>query len=176
MKKVSIVAFLLITLGISGAFAQEKKFDKIDAEVVKQTNEVLIAYYDVKDALVATNGKLTSTKAKDFLDKLNNINSNKLTAPQKGFYKPLKDKIAFDAEHINETQDAAHQRDHFGDLSTNVLTLVKSFGANQEEAYVQYCPMVKKSWLSNNKAIKNPYYGNKMLSCGKVTETLDKNK
>ncbi len=176
MKAISTLALLLITLGISNVFAQEKKFDKIDSEVIKQTNELLLAYYDVKDALVATNGKLTSTKSKDFLDKLNNINISKLTAPQKDFYKPLKDKIAFDAEHINETQDAEHQRDHFGDLSTNVLTLVKSFGANQEDAYVQYCPMVKKSWLSNNKAIKNPYYGNKMLGCGKVTETLEKNK
>lgn len=176
MKTVSIITFVLITLTIQAAFAQEKKFDKVDAEVTKQTNELLLAYYDVKDALVATNGKLTSTKSKDFLDKLNNINTNKLTTAQKDFYKPLKDKIAFDAEHINETQDAEHQRDHFGDLSTNVLALVKSFGANQEEAYVQYCPMVKKSWLSNNKAIKNPYYGNKMLACGKVTETLEKNK
>lgn len=176
MKAIRTLVLLLITSGISSAFAQEKKIDKIDAEVIKQTNELLLAYYDVKDALVATNGKLTGTKSKDFLDKLNNINTSKLTAQQKDFYKPLKDKIAFDAEHINETQDTEHQRDHFGDLSTNVLTLVKSFGANQEDAYVQYCPMVKKSWLSNNKAIKNPYYGNKMLACGKVTETLQKNK
>lgn len=176
MKITGMVALLFITLGVSGAFAQVKKFDKIDAEIVKQTNELLLAYYNVKDALVATNGKLASTKAKDFLDKLNTINANKLTATQKEFYKPLKDKIAFDAEHINETQDTEHQRDHFGDLSTNVLTLVKSFGGNLEEAYVQYCPMVKKSWVSNDKAIKNPYYGNKMLACGKVTETLGKNK
>jgi hypothetical protein len=176
MKITAKTALLFIALGLSSVFAQEKKFDKIDAEITKQTNELLLAYYDVKDALVATNGKLTSTKSKVFLDKLNNLNTSKLTSAQKDFYKPLKDKIAFDAEHINETQDAEHQRDHFGDLSTNVLSLVKAFGANQEETYVQYCPMVKKSWLSNNKAIKNPYYGDKMLACGKVTETLEKNK
>ncbi len=176
MKAIQFIVLMLLSTGLTGAFAQEKKSEKADAEIVKQTNDLLVAYYGIKDALVATNGKLASTKAKEFLNKLNDINVNKLTAAQKEFYKPLKDKIAFDAEHINETQDAEHQRDHFGDLSTNILTLVKSFGGNQEDAYVQYCPMVKKSWLSNEKAIKNPYYGNKMLACGKVTETLGKNK
>ena len=176
MKTIKLLVLLVTLLGVSNSFAQEKKFSNVDAEVVKQTDALLLAYYDIKDALVATNGKLASSKAKDFLDKLNGINADKLTAQQKEFYKSLKDKIAFDAEHINETQDAEHQRDHFGDLSANVLTLVKSFGGNKEDAYVQYCPMVKKSWLSNDKAIKNPYYGNKMLACGKVTETLGKNK
>lgn len=172
MKTIKTFSLLFIIFGASNTFAQTKT----DAEVVNQTNEVLVAYYNIKDALVATNGKLASTKAADFLTKLNAINTNKLTAAQKEFYKPLKDKLAFDAEHINETEDAEHQRDHFGSLSTNVLLLVKAFKGNQSDAYVQYCPMVKKSWLSNDKAIKNPYYGDKMLTCGKVTETLGKNK
>jgi len=172
MKTIKTFALLLIIFGVSNAFAQTKT----DAEVVNQTNEVLVAYYNIKDALVATNGKLASTKAADFLTKLNAININKLTTAQKEFYKPLKDKLAFDAEHINETQDTEHQRDHFGSLSTNVLLLVKTFKGNQNDAYVQYCPMVKKSWLSNDRSIKNPYYGDKMLTCGKVTETLGKNK
>lgn len=38
--------------------------------------------------------------------------------------------------------------------------------------FVEGDTMVKKNWLSNNKAIKNPYYGNKMLNCGKVTEII----
>lgn len=176
MKIIQLLVLMLISAGFTGTFAQDKKSNKIDTEVVKQTNDLLVAYYGIKDALVATNGQLASTKAKEFLIKLNDIDIKKLTAAQKEFYKPLKDKIAFDGEHINETQDVEHQRDHFGELSTNLLTWVKSIGGNQEDAYVQYCPMVKKSWLSNDKAIKNPYYGNKMLVCGKVTETLGKNK
>ncbi|RYF82932.1 MAG: DUF3347 domain-containing protein, partial [Chitinophagaceae bacterium] len=36
-----------------------------------------------------------------------------------------------------------------------------------------YCPMKKALWLSNEKAIKNPYYGSAMLTCGKVTETIE---
>jgi hypothetical protein len=32
--------------------------------------------------------------------------------------------------------------------------------------------MKKAYWLSPDKAIKNPYYGSAMLTCGKVTETI----
>jgi hypothetical protein len=35
-----------------------------------------------------------------------------------------------------------------------------------------YCPMKKANWLSSSATIKNPYYGNSMLTCGKVVETL----
>jgi hypothetical protein len=32
--------------------------------------------------------------------------------------------------------------------------------------------MKKASWLSSEAAIKNPYFGSAMLTCGKVTATL----
>jgi hypothetical protein len=32
--------------------------------------------------------------------------------------------------------------------------------------------MKKASWLSNDKAIKNPYYGSAMLTCGNVKTIL----
>ncbi|WP_435355459.1 DUF3347 domain-containing protein [Emticicia sp. SJ17W-69] len=172
MKLLKIAA-LLIVIFASNSFAQNTKFDKVDALVISQTNELLTAYYAVKDALVATDAKKASIEAKTFLAKLDAIDESKMTAEQKSFFKTLNGKLSNDAEHINESKDAEHQREHFGDLSTNLVNLVKAFGSS-DDAFVQYCPMVKKSWLSNNKAVKNPYYGNKMLTCGKVTETISK--
>ena len=172
MKTIKITV-LLMAVFASSTFAQNTKFDKVDALVMSQTNNLLGAYYNVKDALVATDGKKASIEAKTFLAKLDAIDQSKMTVEQKAFFKPLNEKMSSDAEHINENKDTEHQREHFGSLSNNVLLLVKAFGSN-EDAFVQYCPMVKKSWLSNNKAVKNPYYGNKMLTCGKVTETISK--
>jgi hypothetical protein len=44
------------------------------------------------------------------------------------------------------------------------------------EIYKQYCPMAFEGkgdyWYSNSKDIFNPYYGNKMLKCGRVQETI----
>ena len=42
--------------------------------------------------------------------------------------------------------------------------------------YRQYCPMAFDNkgahWLSETEAIRNPYFGEKMLSCGQTKETL----
>lgn len=42
--------------------------------------------------------------------------------------------------------------------------------------YKQYCPMAFNndgaSWLSAESVIRNPYFGSKMLNCGKITETF----
>ncbi len=164
---------LLIAIFASSTFAQVAKFDKIDASTATQINDLVTAYYGIKDALVATDGKKASVEAKVFLAKLDAIDQTKMTDEQKTFFKPLNEKMSVDAKLINESQDADKQRKKFDGLSNNVLSFVKAFG-NSEDIFVQYCPMVKKSWLSNNKAVKNPYYGNKMLTCGKVAETISK--
>ena len=45
-----------------------------------------------------------------------------------------------------------------------------------ETVYYQHCPMADDgkgaNWLSKESAIKNPYYGSQMLSCGKTVETI----
>jgi hypothetical protein len=42
--------------------------------------------------------------------------------------------------------------------------------------YKQFCPMAFDNkgayWLSSNEEIMNPYFGDKMLHCGKVEETV----
>ena len=80
------------------------------------------------------------------------------------------------AKHIKDHKEIEHQREYFAKLSNSMYALVFNFKANETEAYLQYCPMKKASWLSNSKDIKNPYYGKKMLDCGSVKATLKNNK
>lgn len=188
MKSIKFLVLIVATLITTSTFAQHQhgaevaktaevstvNIGTINANVSSQINETLVAYYGLKDALVATDASKASTEASTFLTKLNAIDQSKMTAEQKSTFKPLNEKLSSDAVHINESKDIKHQREHFGDLSANALILVKTFGSNKEDTFVQYCPMVKKSWLSDSKSVKNPYYGNKMLTCGKVTETITK--
>ncbi|MBO9673323.1 MAG: DUF3347 domain-containing protein [Sphingobacteriaceae bacterium] len=125
----------------------------------------LQAYYDVKDALISSNASVAGAKATAFI---NAIKANEKTNGSK----VLRDKILFDAEHIAESKDIEHQRDHFTSLSTDFYALVKAVKLNDKPVYYAYCPMKKSYWLSEVETIKNPYYGNKMLTCGKVTEVL----
>ena len=47
----------------------------------------------------------------------------------------------------------------------------------QNTIYIQHCPMADNNkgadWLSLNKAIKNPYFGDKMLHCGSVIKVVE---
>jgi hypothetical protein len=56
-----------------------------------------------------------------------------------------------------------------------MAAFVKAAKVAGEPVYQQYCPMKNASCLSSSsKAIKNPYFGNAMLTCGKVVETINK--
>ncbi|HBR54828.1 MAG TPA: hypothetical protein DEA82_11870, partial [Flavobacteriaceae bacterium] len=74
------------------------------------------------------------------------------------------------AEHISES-DMAHQREHFKILSKDVTDMVAITGTEMK-IYEQFCPMYDNNkggaWLSMNEEIRNPYFGDKMLKCGKV--------
>lgn len=146
---------VLVLIVASSVSAQEK---------VAAVNP-LQAYYEVKDALISSNAGVAGTKATALI---NAIKANEKTNASK----VLRDKILFDAEHIAESKDIEHQRDHFTSLSTDFYALVKAVKLNDKPVYYAYCPMKKSYWLSESEAIKNPYYGNKMLTCGKVAEVL----
>lgn len=153
-----------------------KDLGKVDNAVREQIDKALQSYFEVKNALVATDGKLAKQKAKALSQLLKSIESSKLNAEQQQVYAKLSKELAFDAEHISETEDLAHQKDHFADLSKNMFQLVKVFKANASPVYYDYCPMAFNNkggyWVSEQKEIANPYFGNKMLKCGSVKEAL----
>jgi len=76
-----------------------------------------------------------------------------------------------DAQNISNSQDIDKQRKFFKSLSKNLHDLIK-VSKSSEPVYYQYCPMEDANWLSREKDIRNPYYGAKMLTCGKTVETL----
>ena len=78
---------------------------------------------------------------------------------------------------IGSAADIDVQRIAFAELSTNFIERVKASGLSSGELYVDYCPMALNdkgaSWLSSQKEIKNPYFGENMLTCGDVKETIN---
>ncbi|TAN20457.1 MAG: DUF3347 domain-containing protein [Chitinophagaceae bacterium] len=70
---------------------------------------------------------------------------------------------------IGKTKDIVAQRKILASLSTAVINLLKAHKPQNVMPYIHYCPMKKAYWMSNSKAIRNPYYGKQMLSCGETT-------
>jgi hypothetical protein len=134
---------------------------------------LLTGYYNVKDALVGGNAATAATKAGELLNAINTVGMSALAPEDRKAFAVLKEKLAFDARHISESTHIDHQREHFASLSANMTALAKQTHLSQQPIYQDYCPMKKTTWLSNDTAIKNPYFGSNMLSCGKVTATLN---
>lgn len=80
------------------------------------------------------------------------------------------------AAEISSTSDIKEQRLAFARLNEDLIKLLKDTGLDQGKLYVAHCPMALDdqgaSWVSTSKEIKNPYFGDSMLTCGSVTETL----
>ncbi len=142
---------------------------------VPQLKLVFDYYFAVKDALVKTDGNTSSAKAKELLTAINAIKMDKLTTEEHTVWMKVMKDLAFDAEHIADTKDASHQRDHFMTLSKNVYALIK-VSKTETPTYYQFCPMANDgkgaNWLSKENVVKNPYYGSQMLTCGKVVEII----
>ncbi|MDB4270660.1 DUF3347 domain-containing protein [bacterium] len=76
-----------------------------------------------------------------------------------------------------DTKDIEKQRELFSQFTEKVEPLFKE-SISEGAIYKQFCPMAFEGkggyWISNAEEIRNPYYGDKMLKCGKITETIKK--
>ncbi|RJE70714.1 hypothetical protein BGP76_10120 [Reichenbachiella sp. MSK19-1] len=129
----------------------------------ESAQQVLSAYLSIKDALVETDGTTASTAATTMIPLLDGSDELSL-------------RIKVNADYIAATNDAEVQRSAFNKLSEDIYTLVKSTEANDAPLYRQYCPMAMDNqgayWLSSEKEVLNPYFGDKMLRCGSVKEEI----
>lgn len=156
MKKIFLLALIAIVL-IQHSFAQDS--------VKAQPATLLNAYYTLKDALVNSDATLAAASAGELVKAINAFDQG--TVNKNTRYTLLKNAGA-----ISRSKDIKLQREIFSALSGNMVELIKTVKLTDEPVYQQYCPMKKASWLSQDKAIKNPYYGSAMLTCGAVKATL----
>lgn len=166
MKKIFLLVAVIATTYTQQLFAQDAKPTALSA--------LLSSYFEIKNALVNSSSTDAAAHAGEFLKAINGIDMKSLPASDMTAFMSYKDKLAFDARHISESNDIAHQREHFANFSANLFKLAKAVKLTGQPVYYVYCPMKKSYWLSADAAIKNPYYGRQMLTCGKVTETLNK--
>lgn len=147
----------------------------MDMQQTDQLKAVFDIYFALKDALVKTDGAMASEKAATMLTALDAVEMEKLKTEEHTVWMKNVKGLKTDAQHIKENKDTEHQREHFMLLSKNMYELIKT-GKPLETVYYQFCPMANDgkgaNWLSKESAIKNPYYGSQMLSCGKVVEII----
>lgn len=127
--------------------------------------QVLQSYYEIKDALVNSNKQAASESATSFIKNLNGISYKVISEGNVNI-------LLTNAGGIADAKTIERQRSLFVNLSANMIATAKTLKLAAPPVYIQYCPMKKASWLSNEKDIRNPYYGSNMLTCGELTETI----
>ena len=157
MKKIFLFSALFVFSIFETLLAQDSTRE--------QFSQLLTAYYGIKDALVTGNATNAASYAATFIESVNSTDKGTIK-------EDIRSSLLKDAQAISKSNDLSMQREKFATLSTNVIALARTVKLSTEPVYLQYCPMKKASWLSNTKAIKNPYYGNAMLTCGNVKEAL----
>ncbi len=143
--------------------------------VANQFKAIFDSYFELKNALVKTDTKTASVKATDLTSQFNKVDMSKLESSQHEVWmKVYKDLIA-KSEIIATAKNIENQRTQFMEVSESMYKLLK-VAKLATPVYYQHCPMYNDgkgaNWLSMENAVKNPYFGSQMLSCGKTIETI----
>lgn len=124
--------------------------------------EIYKEYIDLKTALVNTNAETAGKEASDLMTAFANIGVDEDTFMA--------------AQSIVESEDIETQRSAFVSVTNKVESMLEG-AIKSGKVYKQYCPMAFGNtggyWLSNSKDIMNPYFGDKMLKCGRVSEEIE---
>ncbi|BDD07180.1 DUF3347 domain-containing protein [Aureibacter tunicatorum] len=160
---VLLVAIVLSSTYSLNSFAKLPVNKEASARTQQDNTSSLINHYlKIKDALVNSNAKEASDEAqklKAYISK-NKAEYSKMSKPVKA---------------IASSNSLNVQRNAFSDLSALVYQSQKEDSKNVT-LYRQYCPMAFDYaggyWLSAEKEVNNPYFGDKMLHCGKVVEEM----
>ncbi len=163
-----------------GHHDSDKKHNQSSDSQADYTNtgqlELIQDYLALKTALTKDNEDKAGEIAEKMTKTIKGFNSDAYTESQESLITDILETSLEHAEHIAKSP-IAHQREHFKELSAGMIDLIAITGTSTK-LYQQYCPMYDDnkggSWLSNEKNIVNPYYGSKMLTCGKVEKEYNK--
>ncbi|MDF9795631.1 hypothetical protein OKW21_000894 [Catalinimonas alkaloidigena] len=164
-------AFGLIIFSISACSGPQESGTDTTAEQatdevggVKKVGSVVDGYLKLKDALVASDAEEAKEYAVATLGVVDAI-----AMPE----------VQQSVKEIAATTDIEEQRKVFEHFTIHLYRDLKASDANKQILYKQYCPMAFDNqgayWLSAQEEIRNPYFGDRMLKCGRVEEELPVN-
>ena len=149
---------------------------QVDANFQTQLAAVFSSYVELKDAFVASDANKVKQEAKGVDEALAKVDMKLVTGAAHNDWMSYLTPIQGSLKEIQAGSDIEAQRKAFSNLSDNLYKSVKAFGLGGKQAFYDYCPMAFNNegafWLSDQEQIKNPYFGDEMLTCGSVKEKL----
>lgn len=147
-------------------------------EFKQQLVEVSDAYLLLKDAFVATDQKQAVAEAQKVMVSVSKVDMASVKGDAHLYWMEQLTALQAHSKKITELTNVEEQRKQFDFFSQALIKTIKVFGIPDDTLYVQHCPMAFDNkgadWISKEEAIQNPYFGDKMMRCGVVKATIDK--
>lgn len=189
MKKVIIPIVILIALVFTAYLLlfkkKEQSHEKLSPISVNSSDSLngsidgaLQAYFTMKDAFVKSDTALVNSNASAFVIKLDLMKfaDTKTDSTIIQLASQIKETISSQAKAIVSTTGIDAKRKIFQTVSDGMFDLLRTVRYNGSTVYQDYCPMAFNNagaaWLSNSREIVNPYFGEKMLHCGELRDSV----
>lgn len=149
----------------------------ISSEANKSLERLFDSYLKVKDNLVKDNFEGSQGSLLEFKTQLSQISMSLFKGENHDIWMKHSGALKKLANKYEVSKDIVEARDNFIHISEQMIMVSKSLKPKIDKMYVQLCPMADRNngarWLSKEKKVLNPYFGEAMLKCGSVKEVLD---
>lgn len=147
-----------------------------DPKFKAQLTKVYETYLPMKDAFVESEAAKASTAAQKVADAIEQVDMTLLKGDAHMAWMDQLNVLNKSVETIQSEEDIEKQREAFSNFNNAFYKSLKMFGLANDTAYYQYCPMAFDDqgayWFSDVEEIRNPYFGDMMLTCGEVKEVI----
>ncbi|MDT0645744.1 efflux RND transporter periplasmic adaptor subunit [Zunongwangia sp. F260] len=149
----------------------------LPVEARNQAASIVETYLELKDALTEDDFDSAEKFAESLGRKLANIEPEELQEEAGASLAFYKEQLQERTLAITSAGDISEMRSNFDELSTVMIDFVSTFRPVDTSLFVQHCPMADNDrgadWLSLSREIRNPYYGEAMLTCGEVSKEIN---
>ncbi|MEX1192572.1 MAG: efflux RND transporter periplasmic adaptor subunit [Brumimicrobium sp.] len=161
----------------SGSSTKQTEKMTISDKSKKSLQQLFESYFKLKTALGDDdfeNAQKYGVQMKNTLDK---VDMSLFKDKEHKIWMKQSSNLKSHLKHISHHESIKKLRDDFIEISNVMIAITTTFDPLTETIYLQYCPMVNDDqgakWLSKEKEIFNPYFGEKMLKCGETKKTIE---
>ncbi|MDW7692148.1 efflux RND transporter periplasmic adaptor subunit [Flammeovirgaceae bacterium SG7u.111] len=134
------------------------------------------SYFELKKALAADDFGKAKEAGGTMKVELVNVDMKLFEGDAHKLWMEQADQLKKGLVHVSHFNEIDELRKVFMPISNAMIVLAESFQPLSETVYVQRCPMADNDrgadWLSLEKEILNPYFGDMMLNCGEVKKVI----
>lgn len=149
----------------------------ISEDAKKSLQPLFDNYFKLKIALASDDFEKAKASGVAMNNSLGKIDMNLFKGDAHSLWMQQSTALKTVLQHIEHLGDIKAIREKFISISNLMIAIAESFEPNISPIYIQHCPMANSDkgadWLSQSKEIRNPYFGESMLTCGEVKKEIN---